>query len=470
MNKDSDQQQDISGRRTFFKKSLMISAGFMGLRYFSLSSALTAKSPSLYNKYGPLLNDPEGILNLPKGFSYKIISKSGQLMADGFISPGRNDAMATFESKNGKVLVVRNHEVSSDDPENGPFGIDNSRLNKLSNSQIYDRGFGINPSLGGTTTFLFDEDTQKMEYQYFSLAGTIRNCAGGPTPWNSWLSCEETVETKQEGVNEHNHGYVFEVPVSEIASLADPIPIKSMGRFNHEAVAVDPDSGFVYLTEDRADGLIYRFIPNESGNLRAGGKLQALSLQAKPGFDTRNWDTQTISMGDQMEVKWIDLDDTDPIEDDLRLRGFNQGAARFARGEGMWYGNNEIYFACTNGGKEKSGQVFRYIPSKEEKSGAENSGGLLELFAEPNDQKILSSCDNLTVAPWGDIVLCEDNLEPRIIGITPKGDIYHLGLNVGYKSELAGACFSPSGKTLFVNIQNEGLTLAITGPWEAKIT
>ena len=443
----------------------MVSVGFMGLKYFSGTPALAASSSLLYNQYGPLLDDPKGIFNLPKGFSYKIISRSGELMDDGFLSPGRNDAMAAFSAKNGKVLVIRNHEISSDDPENGPFGIDNAMLQQLPDSAIYDRGYNKNPSLGGTTTFLFNENTQEVEYEYLSLAGTIRNCAGGPTPWNSWLSCEETFDSKLEGVNEHNHGYVFEVPVSETAMLADPFPLKAMGRFNHEAVAVDPDSGFVYLTEDRGDGLIYRFIPHETGNLRAGGKLQALGIKGEQGFDTRNWESQTLKTGKQIEVEWIDLDDTDPEEDDLRLRGYEQGAARFARGEGMWYGNDEIYFACTNGSKEKQGQVFRYIPSNEEKSGNQKVAGYLELFVEPNDKEIIRACDNLTVAPWGDVILCEDNSRPRLIGITSKGQIYHLGLNVGYESELTGACFSPSGKTLFVNIQHAGLTLAITGPW-----
>ena len=443
----------------------MVSVGFMGLKYFSGASALAASSSLLYDQYGPLLEDPKGIFNLPKGFSYKIISRSGELMDDGFLSPGRNDAMAAFSSKNGKVLVIRNHELSSDDPENGPFGIDNAMLQKLPDSAIYDRGYNKNPSLGGTTTFLFNEDTQEVEYEYLSLAGTIRNCAGGPTPWNSWLSCEETFESKLEGVNEHNHGYVFEVPVSETAILADPFPLKAMGRFNHEAVAVDPDSGFVYLTEDRGDGLIYRFIPNETGDLRAGGKLQALGIKGEQGFDTRNWESQILKTGKLLEVEWIDLDDTDPEEDDLRLRGYEQGAARFARGEGMWYGNDEIYFACTNGGREKQGQVFRYIPSAKEKKGNQKVAGHLELFVEPNDKEIIRACDNLTVAPWGDVILCEDNSRPRLIGITPKGQIYHLGLNIGYESELTGACFSPSGKTLFVNIQHAGLTLAITGPW-----
>ncbi|UZD23181.1 alkaline phosphatase PhoX [Algoriphagus halophytocola] len=457
--------QEPEGRRSFLKNSLMVSLGFMGLKYFSGASVFAGSLPEVYEKYGPLLDDPKGIFNLPKGFSYKIISQAGEAMDDGFLSPGRNDAMAAFKGNDGKVIVIRNHEISSDDLENGPFGKDNSKLQQLASSDIYDRGYGKNPSLGGTTTFLFNEDTQEIEYQYLSLAGTIRNCAGGPTPWNSWLTCEETFESKLDGVNEHNHGYVFEVPATETASLAKPVALKAMGRFNHEAVAVDPDSGFIYLTEDRGDGLIYRFIPKEPGNLTAGGKLQALSLKEAPGFDTRNWDSQKIQLGDRHEVQWIDLEDTDPEEDDLRIRGFNLGAARFARGEGMWYGNNEVYFACTNGGKAKQGQVFRYIASQEEKKGNEDAGGYLELFAEPNDKEILRACDNLTVAPWGDLILCEDNSRPRLIGITPEGKIYHLGLNVGYKSELTGACFSPSGKTLFVNIQHAGLTLAITGPW-----
>ncbi|WP_439487963.1 alkaline phosphatase PhoX [Algoriphagus sp.] len=462
----SEQQKENPGRRTFIKNSLMVSVGFMGLRYFTGTSAFAGNNSSLYSKYGPLLDDPQGIFNLPKGFSYKIISRSGELMDDGFLSPGRNDAMAAFSGKSGKVIVIRNHEISSDDLENGPFGIDNSKLQQLSESEIYDRGYGKNPSLGGTTTFVFNEDTQEIEYQYLSLAGTIRNCAGGPTPWGSWLTCEETFDSKLEGVNEHNHGYVFEVPVSGTSMRAEPFPLKAMGRFNHEAVAVDPDSGLVYLTEDRGDGLIYRFIPNEPGNLRAGGKLQALSIKGQKGFDTRNWEAQTIKTGKPLEVDWIDLENADPEEDDLRLRGFAQGAARFARGEGMWYGNDEVYFACTNGGKEKQGQVFRYIPSADEKKGDQAGGGLLELFSEPNDKEILRACDNLTVAPWGDLVLCEDDKHPRLIGITSKGEIYHLGLNVGYESELAGACFSPSGKTLFLNIQHVGLTLAITGPWQ----
>jgi secreted PhoX family phosphatase len=166
------------------------------------------------------------------------------------------------------------------------------------------------------------------------------------------------------------------------------------------------------------------------------------------------------------DVEWIDIDNVESPEDDLRYRGFDKGAARFARGEGMWFGTNELYFACTNGGYESKGQVFRYTPSPEEgKLGEKNSPGKLQIFAEPNDSEIVKYCDNLTIAPWGDVVLCEDDPHPFVVGITPAGEYYKLAENTGYKSEFAGGVFSPSGDTYFVNIQGPGLTLAITGPW-----
>ncbi|MBT7867120.1 MAG: DUF839 domain-containing protein, partial [Opitutales bacterium] len=157
--------------------------------------------------------------------------------------------------------------------------------------------------------------------------------------------------------------------------------------------------------------------------------------------------------------------------DDLRYTGFKNGAARFARGEGMFYGNGEIYFACTNGGAKKFGQIFRYRPSFNEGTPTEaDAPGKLELFIESYDLELLKACDNLTIAPWGDIVICEDDGESSaIVGITPKGAMYKIG-HLDMDSEVAGACFSPDGTTLFVNIQkNPGQTLAITGPWRNRI-
>ncbi|MDW7692302.1 DUF839 domain-containing protein [Flammeovirgaceae bacterium SG7u.111] len=459
-------------RRTFLKTSGIVSLGFIGLQNFACSAGTKGQEVAegaIQVGYGKLKRDPEGILKLPEGFSYKIISRSGTPMSDGFVVPGKPDGMATFEGEGGRVIIVRNHEVSRDDAENGPFGKDYELLPNLEKSMIYEYGSGVTPGLGGTTTVIYNEETGEVEEEYLSLAGTIRNCAGGKTPWGSWVTCEETVE-KAGGDVEKDHGYNFEVPALMKPGMAQPIPLKEMGRFNHEAISVDPNSGIVYQTEDRHDGLIYRYIPNVPGELAQGGKLQVLALKGKKSFDTRNWKRLKLDnpmpIGEKLPVEWLDIDEIDSPKDDLRIRGFENGAARFARGEGMWYGNDGVYFACTNGGKIEKGQIFRYTPSPKEGTTSENDQpGTLELFVEPNNTNIVNNCDNLTVAPWGDVVTCEDDEHPRIVGVKPDGSFYKLAENVGYSSEFAGGCFSPSGKTFFVNIQHAGLTVAITGPW-----
>lgn len=452
-------------RRDFLKLSGAVSLGFLGLNKFAYAASHFSSNEV---GYGPLVKDPQGMLNLPKGFSYKIISKMGTPMHDGFLIPGKADGMATFADKKGKVILIRNHEMNPEDPEEGPFGKQNELLAKIDPKMVYDFGMGKQPCLGGTTTLIFNEETQTVENEYLSLVGTVRNCAGGPTPWGSWISCEETNLKKGES-REKDHGYNFEVPASTKIQLAEPIPLIAMGRMNHEAVAVDPKSGIVYQTEDQHDGLIYRFIPHTPGKLIKGGKLQILAIKDQKSRDTRNWDAkyETFPAKQKFEVEWLDIDHVESPEDDLRLRGFEKGAARFARGEGMWYGNNEIYFACTNGGKNKKGQIFRYVPSALEGTPEEkNQPGTLELFVEPNDLDLLQNCDNLTVAPWADVITCEDRSHPNIVGISPEGKFYKLAENIGFESEFAGGVFSPSGKTFFVNIQHAGLTFAITGPWK----
>jgi secreted PhoX family phosphatase len=186
-------------------------------------------------------------------------------------------------------------------------------------------------------------------------------------------------------------------------------------------------------------------------------------------MDTRNWEQLTTAkfpLNQAVEVAWIDLQDIEAPEDDLRLRGFQAGAARFARGEGAWFGKNECYFACTSGGLISKGQVFRYVPSLYEGQTREKQApGKLELFLEPNNTDLVKNCDNLTVAPWGDVVLCEDDPHPFVVGVTPRGEFYKLAENVGQPAEFAGGVFSPSGDTFFVNMQDAGLTFAITGPW-----
>lgn len=417
--------------------------------------------------FGPLVADSEGVFDLPEGFSYRVISRFGDTMDDGFRVPHRPDGMAAFPGPDGTTLLVRNHEVNpAKGGDESAFGSDFSLARSLAPSDFYDYGREFNPGQGGTTTVVYHTGRQEVVRQFLSLAGTLRNCAGGPTPWNSWLSCEEIV-TRPDDVYAQSHGWVFEVPATSRPGLADPVPIKAMGRFNHEAVAVDPDSGVIYLTEDDSEGLLYRYIPRKSGELLAGGRLQALALRDRPRLDTRNWDGGTVSAGDPLASRWIDLEQVEAPDDDLRFRGYEAGAARFARGEGMWYGNDAVYFACTNGGPERLGQIWKYTPSPAEGgSGEGENPASLELFVESMDRSVLENADNLTVAPWGDLFVCEDGGGDQfLIGITPEGSTYRFGRNALNTSELAGATFSPDGTTLFMNIQHAGLTLAITGPW-----
>jgi hypothetical protein len=456
----------MQSRRRFLKHTGIVTLGFLGLQQWAFAPTASA-SNTLNGGYGELIRDPKGVLNLPKGFSYKIISKRGNKMSDGLIVPGRPDGMGAFSGTDGKVIVVRNHENDPDKLHYGAFGKQNELLSKTDLTKFYDAGKKQQPSLGGTTTFIYNPTTQQIEQEFLSLAGTSRNCAGGPTPWNSWITCEETTAKigSNKGFAEKDHGFVFEVPATEKIQLATPTPIKAMGRFNHEAIAVDPKTGIIYLTEDMGDGAIYRFIPKSPGKLLEGGKLQALMVTSQKSCDTRNWKDNATSfpIGKPFATRWIDLENVESPDDDLRHQAYEKGAARFARGEGMWFGKNEVYFACTNGGKEQNGQIFRYKPAANEGG---NNGGTLALFIETPDKDALQNCDNLTVAPWGDVIFCEDNDHPRLIGVTPKGELYKFAENVGHKSEFAGGVFSPDGRTYFVNIQTAGLTVAITGPWK----
>ncbi len=429
----------------------MASVGFIALANCTTRQTRLEDSRALY----ALQPDPDGYMDLPEGFSYEVISKVGQPMSDGLLVPGCPDGMGAFLNENNDCVLVRNHENSPGERGYSPFGADHALLSQVPKDKLYDAGNLKMPGLGGTTTIVFDETQQTIKEQYLSLAGTYRNCAGGPTPWGSWLTCEEDV-TKSDGKTiEKNHGYVFEVPAAA-KGLVDPKPIAGMGRFNHEAVAVDPATGMVYQTEDRPDGLIYRYVPNNPDDLHQGGQLQCLAIEAEPSKDTRNWNEQTVKVHDKLPVTWQPLDRVDAPDDDLRYRGFDGGAARFARGEGMWYAEGAIYFACTNGGPSKVGQIWKYTPQAE----------TLELFAQSESKTVLHKCDNITFAPFGQLLVCEDNGEEnRLHLIDQEGNISLFAVNRSSRSEFAGAVFSPTGKTLFVNIQENGETVAITGPW-----
>jgi secreted PhoX family phosphatase len=469
-------------RRSLIQGTSAAVVGFAGLRALGLKGALALPTVS---PHGALIPDPNGLLDLPAGFTYDIVSREGVPMADGFLTPGAFDGMACFRVRGDKdkVALVRNHEIWPDMYERNAYGPDLALAAKLPRAKVFDFTPDGRPKFGGTSTVIYDLKAKRIVRDHLSLAGTAANCCGGATPWGSWLTCEETIETPGQHVTK-DHGWVFEVP-SRAKGLVDPVPLKAMGRFVHEAAAVDPQTGVVYLTEDRHDGLFYRFLPDRKKKLARGGRLQALALKDNRERDVRNWPKDgdikfpgagpVIGAGAPVETVWIDLDGVESPNGDLKDRGFVKGALRFARGEGLAVGTSadgrtEIYISCTSGGPIRLGQVFRYRPSAAEGNpGEKDAPGTLELFVETDDTNVLKNCDNVAVAPWGDVIVCEDGYDydaQFLRGVTPEGAFYTLAGNS--KSEFCGACFSPDGDVMFVNIQTPGVTFAIRGPWRTR--
>ena len=411
--------------------------------------ALSSLAP--FSDYGPLVPDPAGLLDLPAGFSYRLISSLGDPMADGGNVPDKADGMGCLPLGDDEIVLIRNHELVPTDDAGGPLA----------------SGYGTRDGQvvpGGTTNIVVDARTLERKREFRSLAGTIRNCSGGITPWGSWLTCEEAPTGPGQRYGEglaQNHGWVFEVPATA-TGLVDPVPLKAMGRFNHEAACVDPATGIVYQTEDRDDGVLYRFIPASPGKLAAGGRLEAMRVVGLA--DTRNWNGPAMALGRRYSVDWVALDEVEAPKDDLRHRALAQGATPVARGEGIHMGTDELFVCSTNGGAKKLSQIFKFIP------GRGGSPDAVELFFESEREDQFNYGDNLTVAPNGHLIVCEDQytevVDNHLRGITPNGHAYDLG-RLRLQTELAGGCFSPDGKWLFVNAYAPTKTLAIMGPWAA---
>jgi secreted PhoX family phosphatase len=449
-------------------------------RRFLKGIAAAAVTPSITSacRAGPeasrLVPDANRILDLPQGFDYTIVSRAGDPMNDGLLVPTRHDGMAAFPADDGTIRLVCNHELQPDWPEVRPLHERWPDLPESMKSRFYDRGGDVTPGAGGTTTTIYNPETKATERQFLSLGGTEYNCAGGATPWGTWLSCEECFESEgniryldRAARRDRKHGYVFEVSAYS-NELVDAVPIKAMGRFEHEACAIHEPTGIVYMTEDRRYGLFYRYIPDVPGKLIEGGLLQALVIRDRPSGQTHNWSsTPDVTLNKAYETAWVDVGNPDPEDNGLRLTGAKLGAATFARGEGLCEAGDRFAFACTNGGRAQQGQVFTYKPSVFEGTAAEqDEPGELMLIAESDGDSLLQNADNLVMAPWGDLIVCEDTAgHCGLVGIRPDGSQYALADNVYSDSELAGACFSPDGSILFVNIQHPGTTLAIAGPW-----
>lgn len=453
------------GRRQFIYTAGIAGAGafaFSGL--INRSAALSANNaPSLSAPgYGPLFptksnNTGETLLALPKGFQYTVIGLTGAIMSDGLRTPRAHDGMSAFKV-NGQLRLVRNHEV---------------------NNQTAKPGMAIGPKPydplagGGTTTLVIDPKTREVVRDFVSLSGTLVNCAGGPTPWKSWITCEETLLGKDQIKNENgqvlggftqHHGYCFEVQASANKPVT-PVPLQAMGRFQHEAIAVDPRSGIVYLTEDRVTAGFYRFVPLKPGQLVKGGRLQMLAVKNRPNLIASKQQQASVAQ----PVTWVDINDPDPADagrETLAVykQGIAAGGATFARLEGCLYGNGRIYFTSTSGGDKGLGQVWEYTPSGKDQ-------GFLKLLFEPTDPAVLNMPDNICLTRAGNLTICEDNGVTNFIRVlNQKGELFDLAKNIfeGFETrEFAGVTFSPDFKTLFMNIQVPGVTLAIWGPWQS---
>ena len=438
----------------------------------------------------PDLRDGVVRLWLPQDFQYRSFhdTEFPVVLDDGTNLPGRHDGMAAFRGPNGNVLLVRNHELNNPGPAFGDA------------SAAYD------PMAQGGTTTIEVTKFGEVVHAHTSLNGTQMNCSGGPMPWGSWISCEETVNGPDVGPDftgvsniplTQRHGFIFDVPKN---GQSDREPITSAGRFAHESVAFDPREGALYLTEDNFGfpSGFYRYKPprnpNECGRLVNGGRLQMLAVRGQPNANL----AASQQLRATYRVEWVDIDDpaptfpftpgvTAPTTNNDALthvsrQGWAQGAAFFSRLEGSAYRDGVVYFCSTQGGGPAetsigpiadgygngSGQIWAY----------HIQSNTLQLVFESTGPDVLDLPDNVTTSPRGTLVVCEDNVNDNFVrGLTRGGQLFDIALNrlvsstgaPRFNDEFAGSTFSPDGHTLFVNIQaSAGMTFTIWGPW-AKI-
>ena len=464
---------------------------------FGADPAFAASSTGTLG-YGPLVTDPAGRLSLPKGFSYKVVAEAGKTVLDtGEPTPGRPDGTANFprHGGNGSVLV-QNHEIG------GNYGSGDVPVPQT-HGFTYDAGKnsvkGVPTVGGGTTTIVVDGDGNRVS-EVVSLAGTVTNCAGGKTPWQTWLSCEETEVKKGRTTTkdstgkvvtdfeyEKDHGYCFEVSPYDQAENQDAKPLKFFGRYPHEAVVFDPDTYVAYLTEDAGNpnGLLYRWTPPASalplgkGVLKTladdAGTLEALKASRAGTFVPDLSVVQTV--GATLDVAWVTVPDRDAqktsTRKQFRYSGNPTGAeiTRSRKLEGMWWGDGGAYFVASfarssdGSAAEHDGQIWFLDPLAQ-------TIRLVTVFAytKADQDSDEDGPDNITVSPYGGVLIAEDGEgKQHLVGVNDAGKSFFFARNeLEGDEEFTAPNFSTDKKTLFANNQVPGVSYAITGPFRKQ--
>ncbi|MGI5358079.1 alkaline phosphatase PhoX [Streptomyces sp. CA-252508] len=438
-------------------------ASVAGIAFTGALSELFAGTAAArgHSGYGALVPDPDGLLDLPRGFRYEVLSREGDPLRSGEGTvPGNHDGMGAFAGRRGRVHLVRNHE--------------NRASARLGVPTV--RGLTYDPAAKGGCTALELDARNRVLGERVAIAGTAVNCSGGLTPWGTWLTCEETEDKAGTNGYAKDHGFVFEVhPADPLRTGA--VPLTAMGRFQHEAVAVDPRSGIVYETEDafqRPFGLFYRFLPNRplggTGSLRAGGTLEAMRVPGVPDLSAIQ-ETGAAFEG----VEWVPVPDSQARQTPIRLQDFGpRGITHAQKLEGCYWGGRSVYFVSSfarsaeGSAADHYGQVWKYEPHRRRLT-------LVVVFGPSSDVQLPGeSPDNICLAPGGGLMVCEDGSGAQhVYGLTQRGEVYEMARgaqNIGTPEEpewgeFAGVSFSPDGGTMYVNCYAPGTTFAVTGPW-----